>query len=129
MYCLRKLSSTVFITLKHIKTRTSRREEDDISFLSTFRNNLNSFLHSCDRGRWNKSLMTCLEKYGFCFTNGHTLKAMVSQGIYESVKCIAFILSSCYEMDFTRSECSESSIERLSSRGFAIINPHFTIAS
>lgn len=129
MYCISELSSAVFITLKHIKARTSRGEEDNIAFLSTLRSNLDRFFHACNRGSRNEGFMTCLKKYRFCFADSHTLSAVFSQSIHESVKCVSFIFSSCYEMDFVRSKCPKSSIKRLSSRRFTVINPYFAIPS
>ncbi len=128
MYCLGKLSSAVLIAVKHIKARTSGRQQDNIAFLSILRSNLDSLFHGRNRSSGNKCIMTCLEKYRFCFTESDALCTVLTKYVSQSFKWISFILTSSNEVDFIWCKCSESSIERLCCRRFTIINPYLIIS-
>lgn len=127
MYCTGKVSSSIFIILKHIKTRTSRRQEDDITFLCALRSNLDSLFHGCNRSSRDESFMTCLEKYRLGFTESNTLCTVLTKCINKSIKWIALVFTSSDEVDFIWCKCSKSGIEGLRCRRFTIVNPYFPV--
>lgn len=128
MYCLGKVSSPVFIILKHIKTRTTRREQDNISFLRAFWGYLDGLFHGRNRSSRDKCIMTCLEKNWFSFTESDTLCTVLTKCINQSVKRIPLIFTSSDEVNFLWYKCPKSSVERLCSRRFTIIYPYLTIS-